>query len=451
MAQKAEGFYDIPNFVDKKAIITEEDFKAFYVDFSGHRGDFQDKRIFRYFGINPNTFQSHKRDQKRILFLAGHRGSGKTTEFNRITSKIRKHAQEKSGKNYLYPVMFDIESALDINNLEFVDILLYMIEKLVKTLEEDHIEIPVERLQPFYDWFSQRIEEINDNEKSQFNIEMGVEVAPTIPFLSKLFFKARTSLSGTTETKEIIRSTFINKISDFILKLNEFLMEVAVYLDQEGKAQDLLFIIDGIEKIGTLELRKKVLLDNANLLQSIQANMIISLPIELMREQANLSHFSEIISFPVIKIQERDAQKGEYINDVIELFKKFVYKRINRDLFTSDQVVEMIIQYSGGAPRELLRIIDQAYMKADEDIIDKKAVLDAVKHLSHEVANYLTQEHFDTLRDIRNSLISGKEIIYSNPLQELLEKRAIYEYNSGNYKRVNPMIAASKIYQDQVG
>ena len=96
-----------------------------------------------------------------------------------------------------------------------------------------------------------------------------------------LVTKTKGKLSGSNSTKETIRTVFKNKFSDFSLKFNEFILDIKKYLLDNHISKDLLFIIDGFEKIGSLEDRKKILIDNSNKFVEIKANMIITLPIEL--------------------------------------------------------------------------------------------------------------------------------------------------------------------------
>ena len=79
-----------------------------------------------------------------------------------------------------------------------------------------------------------------------------------------------------------------------------------------------MFIVDGFEKIGSLEDRKKILIDNSNKFIEIKANMIITLPIELFSQATKLNEFAKSISFPLISL-DKDSKKQ---------FKKFIYKRV---------------------------------------------------------------------------------------------------------------------------
>ncbi|WP_459195716.1 hypothetical protein [Wukongibacter baidiensis] len=441
--KKAFDFYDIQEAVAFTQAIKQD--SEFYVNFEGFRGDFKDKKIYRYLNIDPHTMEckNNSLQSKKVIFLAGHRGSGKTTELNKISEKIK-------GSKCFYPITINLDEkdSLDVNNIDFVDLLILMLETLSGRLKDDNIDIKEESLETFYNWYSERIDEVNSKNKAQIVVKAGIESKVSIPTLFKLFANVRSSLSGTEETKTIIRTTFKNKFTDFALKFNEFLEKIILELNNKGFAKDLIFILDGFEKIGSLETRKKILLDDANRLSSIKTNMIISLPIELIKESAKLSNFSKILSFPVIKIREKN---GDYLNASLEKFKELVYKRVDKSLFFNDDVVENIIKYSGGSPRELLRIIEQAYIEADDDIIDMESVDRAVKGLSSDFTNFITKEELGKLKEMKECLENDKEIYFDETLQELLEKRIVFEYNSGSYKRVNPIVESTKIYSEFVG
>lgn len=437
---KATNFFEIPNAVDFTEPIASD--SEFYVDFSRLRGNFTDKRLFRYLSVNPNTFAYTEQNfvNKKVLFLAGHRGSGKTTELKRITKLLQ-------NPNCFFTVFCDLkEEALDLNNLDFVDILLFILENLISELNAKGIAVKESVLKSFYDWYSERIEEINNRKESQIRIETGIEGKYTIPLILNVFAKLRTSLSGTHETKEIIRTTFKNKFSEFALKFNEFTEEIARNLRGKKKAKDILFVIDGFEKIGSLENRRKIILEDSNRLIAVKTNMLITLPIELMKEESRLSNFSEVILFPNVKIKEKDNSKVE------EAFKKFeelIDKRIDSKLFESKDLAQKIIEFSGGSPREVLRIIHRSYIESEKEIITQKSVENAIKALS-SVANYLTESELLKLKELKEANEKNEEVSYDSVLQELLEKRIVFEYNTGSYRRVSPIIEVSKIYQQYV-
>lgn len=247
--KKANTFYEIQDAVAFNNPIDEK--SDFYTDFSGFRKGFNEKKIFKYLNINPETKECNKRSQPLKLFLSGHRGTGKTTELLKLKNEIDE-------TTCFFTVFCDLsDEELDVNNIDFIDIVILILEKLIEALKEKNIDIPHKKIESFYSWYDQRITEINNQTDESASIEIEGKVGINLLSLFSLVTKTKGKLSGSNSTKETIRTVFKNKFSDFSLKFNEFIVNIKQHLEEKQEFKDLLFIIDGFEKIGSLEDRKK--------------------------------------------------------------------------------------------------------------------------------------------------------------------------------------------------
>lgn len=419
---KANTFYEIQDAVAFNNPIDEKN--EFYTDFSGFRKGFNERKIFKYLNINPTTKECNKISQTLKLFLSGHRGTGKTTELLKLKNEIDE-------TTCFFTVFCDLsDEELDVNNIDFIDIVILILEKLIETLKERNIDIPKANIKSFYEWYDQRITEINSQTDESASIEVEGKAGINLFSLLSLVTKTKGKLSGSNSTKETIRKVFKNKFSDFSLKFNEFILDIKDYLLKNEISKDLLFIIDGFEKIGSLEDRKKILIDNSNKFVEIKANMIITLPIELFSEVSRLKEFASHISFPLITLD----------NNSKERFKEFIYKRIEKNLFDSEQTVEKIIYYGAGSPRETLKIISNAYIQAEGEIIDLKSVQDAQKSISEELMKYLDEKEILLLKQV----YTKTKIPFSDELAKLLIKKVLLDYEDGLEREINPILLDNK-------
>lgn len=419
---KAVKFYDIQDAVAFNNPIDEKD--KFYTDFSGFRKGFSEKKIYKYLNINPTSKECNKISQTLKLFLSGHRGTGKTTELLKLKNEI-------DNTTCYFTIFCDLsDEELDVNNIDFVDIVILILEKLIKALKDKNIDIPKANIKPFYEWYNERITEINNATDESASIEVEGKVGIDLFSLFSLVSKTKGKLSGSNSTKETIRTVFINKFSDFSLKFNELIFDIKDYLQKNQISKDLLFIIDGFEKIGSYEDRKKILIDNSNKFVEIKANMIITLPIELFSEVAKLKEFAKHISFPLITLDKESKEK----------FKEFIYKRIDEKLFENEKVVEKIIEYGAGSPRETLKIISEAYIQAEDEILDLKSIKDAQSSISDEMIKYLNEDEIVLLKELNKN----HKVLFSENLAKLLVKKIVLEYDDGLEKQINPILLDNK-------
>lgn len=443
--KKATSLPEIDNAVQFTVPINAD--HEFFTDFSDVRGDFQDRMIYKTLNVNPKTFIYNRevnRVNKTLLFLAGMRGSGKTTELAKITQKLH-------NPNCFFCITCNLEDGLDQNDMEYMDILIFQLERLFEELEKISLPINNEILESLYDWFTERVKEVNKSIKKEGGFELDIK-AETPSFFSFLGItaKLKSNITGNKENAEKIRTTFRSNFTDFTLKVNSFFEAVNMHLRNNRIAQELLFVIDGLEKTATKDIRKKIVVDEADRVKSIRANTIFSLPIELMPETQRLTQFCTVVSFPFVKIKERN---GEFVEKAIKRFEEFVYKRIDSSLFDSPETVRKAIIYGGGSPRELLRILEYANNYADEEK-NKIFVADldkAIQKLAAETSHYVSLKDLELLKILKEKNQAGMAIAFGYEWQDLLEKLIILEYNDGTYKRVNPIIEESALYKQYVG
>ena len=449
--KKAFKLDEIDAAVNKFQPVTPQ--HEFYTNFENVRGDFQEREVMRILNVNvennkyvfnyqPNRFN------KTILFLAGMRGSGKTSE-------LAKYAQRLNSPDCFFVVTCNVDEELDMDNIQYMDILIFQLEQLLKRANEVNLSISDDILTSMQKWFENRVKEINRSLKADGSVE--IEFGSDKPFtvagvlgqLLGITAKIKAGLSGSLQRADTIRTNFKNRFTDFSPKFNTFIEQVNEQLRREKKGKEVLFIVDGLEKTMSADTRREIIMKESNRISQINVNTIFTLPIELMKEEQRIRQFGEIISFPFIKIKERN---GQISTNAFNLFKEFVSKRIDNQLFDSQETVELAIEYSGGSPRQLLRILEQAnwFTAIEEGVISKANMQRAIEKLGNGIARYLETSDFQVLKNIKQDLDNGKYVGYGSDIQTLLEKEIIFEYNDGTYKRVNPLLEISKLYKQNV-
>lgn len=437
--KKAEKFEEIDSSIRFNVPVGPDD--PFFVDFRDVRGSFYEELLYKSLNISFENDEPKisTYNVKKTIFIAGHRGSGKTSE-------IKKWVKKLNGKQAFLCITCNIDSNLDMNDIEFIDILIYKLECLAEVLKNIKIEFDETIISLMNEWFEERISEINNRFKGEAKIEAGAKAEAGIPGLFKIFASIKSSITDSSEKADIIRSSFKNRFNDFANKFNLFLAEITEELRKNNIAEEVLFFIDGLEKTMSTEHRRRIIIDESNRIQQIEAVSIYTLPIELMKEENKLKMFSTIISFPFIKIKDRT---GKRIAAAYKRLEEFIIKRINPELFEDMKILEDVISYSGGSPRELLRILQYCLLFSNDTIkiIDRNALNQAIDKLSKEESHFLTDRDFSILKRIQESNQKNIPLPYIEGLQNLLEHLIVFEYNDGTFKDVNPVIKESEVYK----
>jgi hypothetical protein len=452
--QKALRLNEIDAAVNKFVPVTPE--HPFYVNFENLRGDFQEREVMSMLNVSKlgdlYTFDYKiNRNNKTLLFLAGMRGSGKTSE-------LAKYARLLHTPDCFFVVTCNIDEELDMDNVQYMDILIFQLEKLLTRAAEVNLTLDDSILESMSKWFQDRVTEINRSITAGGGLEMETGIGQDdSPFsikgiLGKLLgitLKLKAELSGSYERAENVRETFRRRFVDFSKKFNTFIEQTNDQLRLEGKGQEILFIVDGLEKTMSAETRRKIIMEESNRIKDIKANTIFTLPIELMKEEQRIRNFAEIITFPFIKIKERD---GKRVAAAWKSLEEFIDKRISAELFDNIETPRMAIEYSGGSPRQLLRIIERASWQADSAIgkIMMENMQKAIEKMGNSLARYIEPTEFELLKKLKTDLDAGNPIGFDSAIQSLLEKEILFEYNDGTYKRVNPLLEISKLYKHHV-
>ncbi len=423
----------------------------FYTDFAGLREDFEEKVVYR----DLNVTYSHDKyffnplldSQNKVLFyFGGAPGSGKTSE-------LKKYLNNLDHSACFYCIICPIDTELSLNDVEYMDILIFQLEQLLARLERDQIDGIDDRvIQRMEGWFQERERELKKSLHLEAEMTMGTKVDTGGIFakLLSIFGEFKAGIKGSREWMVATRQTFKNRFSDFAQIFNDFIEEVNQAIRKQGKGQEVLFLVDGLEKSFSKEIRHKIIFDEEDRIRAIKAFTIFTLPPELMMYRQKLMQYSTFRSFPFVKLyHQKDRSK---VLAAFTRFREFIYKRIDRSLFENEDLVDQFIHYSGGSPRELLRLLDMAYTYTDDvkGKYDLASLERTVKYLAAQNGNYLTKAQIAKLQELKTNNDQGLETDFDEVMEDLLEQVIVMEYNDGSYKRVHPIVESSKIYQERV-
>lgn len=425
-----------------------DDRHPFFVDFSDVRGEFEERTLYKSLKVNPSTHIYERPDgspTKAIIFLAGMRGSGKTTELAKIAHRL-------NSPNCFFSVICNLDEGLDVNNMEYMDILIFQISRLIEELQERNVKVDDDILASLQSWFSHHVTEVNKSKEFQYGGTIGLDAGAQVPGLMallKITLGLKAGFTGTKERADRLRTEFKNNFTAFVLTVNSFLEGVNSTLRKQRIAKEILFVVDGLEKVGNKTVRRNIVEDEINRIQQIKANTIFTLPLELMSLRQKLLQFSYFVSFPFVKVKDKS---GNPVTAAFQKFEAFVYKRIDASLFDSAETVRRAIEFSGGSPRELLRILQYTNYWADEDAgkLTSASLDRALKKLAGETVQYVTMNDLNKLKVLKQNNEQGKPTTFDDDWQDLLEKIIVMEYADGTFMHVNPIVEHSELYRQYV-
>ncbi len=406
-----------------------------YVETEKARGDFQFNALFRQLGIDPRDLTFKASHDRLYVLFCGHRGCGKSTELRRIRDRL-------NDPQRFFVVFVDAVSHLDTNNLQYADMLFALARVLFERLEKAGIAIDPVFLKPLIDWFKEKIESNTELRDFASEIKAGVSVEVGLPFLGKLFASMTNVFKVNSTQKKELRQTLKNHFTEFSKAFNQLIAEAEARLKAANKGRKLLFIVDGTDRLSKDD-SERFFVTDVHQLQLINGLFVYCAPIHMVYEGNQINQiFTSIIKLPMIKLCEQDGAKLDAGYDTM---LRMLHRRAAESLFDSVETAKYLIEYSGGHPRDLLRLIGYAFGFAEGEKFDRVSAEKAVKQLAMDYRRILDTKDYPLLYEIDRSPL-GQVSHNSDQAQSLLYNLALLEYNDYWWKS-HPVVRTLKEYQ----
>ena len=411
---------------------------ALYVDWQNKLdpvGSNVRSRLIRAFVRNA----SPERPITRLL--TGHKGSGKTTELNRVESAL---CNGMSGKKVFVSTLH-AQQWLDIQDVQPEDVILQIVRQLVVDLTHAGMVLGAERLRGFFHSLWERSRGIQLD-----SVDVGTDPL-TFSFALNDFPTAR------REFRELL-SGQLPTVYDLVNR--ELLPKARQHLQEQG-FEDILLIVDDLDKIPRKVLTEQGLtnhenlfLDNAATLRAIECSLLMTVPIELVYSPAQGrlrdDYGGAIATIPLITVQDRNrvpVEAGERaLIEVIGRRAKAAFVKPGTDaataaqqMFTSEADLKRVVRLSGGHLRSLMVMLTELLDRVDELPIPRATLEHYISRAAKDMVRGLLPEGKEVLR----AVASTKEESSAPRFLDLLHNHYVfaYEYGEGAYwYDVNPLL-----------
>ena len=368
---------------------------------------------------------------KNAFLLIGHRGSGKSTELNRMAEKLRTEGY------YIESVQCALD--LDLNNIIYTDLLILMGNALLKIAEEHDCELGSyleERILKYWTVEEEKCQEIGIDA----NVALcGTISAGTKGFLSKILdfmFSLKGDLKFNEETRTVYREKVSRRASEWINIMTEIADTLTEYNDQKQP----IIIFEDLDKLNP-EDAGKIFYNNSAILSGVSFPIIYTFPISMSYESkfGSLGGYFETETLPMIKVKKIDGTEND---EGICTIKHIVEKRMDLSLF-DDSVLELIIKKTGGSIRDLFSVIVSGAtraMRRQGETISIEDVSIALEQLKTSLTRRIDSRHYEFLAKIYSDKSYREQISDKNMLLEMLQASVVLEYNSKRWHDVHPLV-----------
>ncbi len=373
--------------------------------------------------------------------LTGHRGSGKTTELNRVASALCNGA---GGKKVFVSALY-AQRWLDIEDVQPEDLVLQIVRQLVADLQAAGMNLGAQRFRGFF-------QSLRDRFRGGRLESVGLGADPlTFSFALNDFPTAR------REFRDLLQGQ-LPKVYDLVNR--ELLPEARTHLAAQG-FEDILLIIDDLDKIPQKVLSEQGLtnhenlfLDNAATLRAISCSLLMTIPIELAYSPAQGrlrdDYGAAIGTIPLVSIKDRrgdPVKLGERaLAEVVGRRARVAFDAPAADpvaeanrIFVSSDDLKRVLRLSGGHLRSLLVMLTELLDWVDELPVPTATLDRYLPRAAKDLARGLLPEAKDVLR----AVASGKEASSDPRFFDLLRNHYVFAYEAGEdeyWYDINPLL-----------
>ncbi|MGB5597548.1 MAG: hypothetical protein WBM66_02435 [Thiothrix litoralis] len=406
-----------------------------FVDIAPARGEFSLTKLYSQLNVDRQG-QLHEPPRKQYILFTGHRGCGKSTELLRVAKYL--HDPQR-----YYAVHLDCLETLDINNLKYSDVLLGLAAALLKQLEDEHgISVEQVHLTRLENWYKERVITHASLRNMETEIKAGVKTKAGLPWLVELFAELTNKISIGSTYRDELREVVRNNFTEFSTSFNQLIRAAEDKVRAKGLGQRILFTVDGTDRLDNNDAHK-FFVEDVHQLTQIQSLFIYCAPIDLLHATNQLSaNFGQPFRVPMLKVRDRDNQPIEANYQIV---RNLVHQRVPPYLFDAPGTLDYLIGYSGGHPRDLLRLLNVAINNADTECIDLLAAERAVKEVANDYRRFIDSGDYARLVAIDNAPDAPDDFT-DDTSSKMLYNLILLEYNDYFWKS-HPVITTLPGYK----
>lgn len=368
------------------------------------------------------------------LFI-GQAGSGKTTELFRLYQRLQE-------ENYF--VCFgrcDID--LDYGDVEYTEILFYILDLLIRGAQEKGIDIKETVLSDIIAyWTSIQEVDIAVYQQKELNIEGGFGAGVKLKNVLEIMAKVKGILKSSKETKRQIRQSISPRSSELMTRIKEVIDNLEEELQRRNYPKHPFIILDGLDKI-PLEQARKIFKENGSKFSELPIHILVTFPISLTytEEYRNIQIWlPNPEKLPMIKLKNwvTDHYEPGY-KEGVETMRQIVNKRADLSLF-DEGVLDLLIKQTGGYIRDLFRCIGKAAIRArvrQADVISMGDAEFALNSLESEMNASYSSDLIPAMEDIYRG---HKYVNSSEEITKLMQVGAVLEYNGTRWCDLHPLV-----------
>jgi energy-coupling factor transporter ATP-binding protein EcfA2 len=376
-------------------------------------------------------------DQPTCQVIAGHRGSGKSTELWRLAGELTTPKNDQDSK-YAVVTLRALE-VLDPNDVDVPELIPAVVRQVAETLRAEPYKI---ELKPGY--FQQLLPRLKGALQTEIELT-GADLATPLGTIGL-------AVKNSPDARAEVRKTLEPHTGTLLQAANDVIGQAVAALAMQGR-MGLVVIVDDLDKMiarphvaAGCTTTEYLFVHRSAQLTGLDCHTVYSIPIELAYSSQGPTISSRyggtLHMVPMTKVTAPPPERVPY-EDGITLLAEVVRARAEAagagldDLFETDRLRELIL-FTGGQPTELMTMTREAII-AEGLPIGAPGIKRCKTEAERGYRRLLMKEHQALLREVAETGQVTRSDTTEPILRDLLASRTILLYrNDDEWYDLNP-------------
>jgi len=370
--------------------------------------------------------------------IAGHRGSGKSTEL--LCVKAFLEAEEPR----VFTVYADISKDVDYNDIDLLDVLIAIVRHVAHDLKH-RLNVS---LKPGY---------LVDRARKLWGL-LTSEVELEKLDLETLVGTLSIAVKGSPDAREKLRAAFEPDAGNWLNAVNDVLSEAQLALSNKDYPGGLCIIVDDLDKLNRVKhktaectISENLFVNRAPQLTGLKAHAVYSIPLELAVSHnapaLSQSYGGRVPVLPMVKVRHCPPSQDVCEAGIAKL-RQVIDRRLAhtntslKQLCDSEETLKELILLSGGQPTELMTLISDCLIRKRPF---DRSTLETRKIRGQREFQFLRKDHWDLIESVKSDGQFEKTKENDEAVRELVTSRALLQYLNGEvWYRLNPYVEGLK-------
>lgn len=381
---------------------------------------------------------ARSRGQAVTHLLTGPRGVGKTTELYRV-----KHSLENGieGKRF-FVSMLQAGEWLDLADVQPEDLIFQIVRQLVTDLRDVDFDLGAKKFGEIF----RRLREDFNRETNLEMIEFGVDPL-------KFSFTLQDLPAARRQLRHLLQGQ-LPRIYDLVN--DEILTKARIWLSEHRGFDDILIIVDEIDRIpltflndAGLTNHDNLFIGNAGTLRALDCDVLYTIHMELAyghHQAALLDMYGvQLLALPVVPVVQRDGNMNIRGHEALG---EIVRRRVSEagltveEVFEADDLLDKVLLSSGGHIRTLFILLRSILDRVQELPINRSIVERSLRRAADDLARPLSDQEWEVLRRVhetKKSVNGANNLIWNRLLRDFYVL-AYYDEEVGFWYDWNPLL-----------